>query len=407
MKWSVRIGRPVTRLLPRSSASRIAAPLLALAALAGGGARAEDPPPPHVAGCRLPVPDLYQRVSPAVVSITSTSINPYDTLDRMQRQAGSGVLIDPKGLVLTNSHVVFGQSIIAVTLDDGQTLPAEVVGADPLFDVAVMRVQNAGSAPLPAAALGESATLAVGDEVFAIGNPFGLEQTLTRGIVSAMNRILPGSSWSVREPMIQTDAAINHGNSGGPLVDHCGKVVGINTAILPEAQGIGFAIPIDLVKGILPDLLSKGRVVRPWIGIQGQFVLPPLRELLRLPLAEGFLVEVVEPDSPAGKAGVRGGDLDLIIAGEPVLLGGDVISEINGTAVDDPERLDAVLKSLAIGETVRLKLFRGKEGRDVSLVVAERPLLPRDLAPRQTALPAGAKAPASRLAGPPSTRRAF
>jgi len=391
------------RLLRRSVAGLI----VGLAALPGAVGLAKEGPTARTLACHESVPDLYRRISPTVVSITATSINPYDTLDRMQRQAGSGVLIDPSGLILTNSHVVFGQSIVTVTLDDGRTLPAQVVGADPLFDIALLRLPKPGPGPLPAATLGDSGTLSVGEEVFAIGNPFGLDQTLTRGIVSAVNRILPGSSWSLREPMIQTDAAINHGNSGGPLVDLCGNVIGINTAILPDAQGIGFAIPVNLVKSVLPDLLAGGRVIRPWIGIQGQFILPDLRNLLRLPLAPGFLVEVVEADSPAGKLGVRGGDLDLIIAGEPVLLGGDIISEIDGAPVDDPDRLDAVLKTLKVGETVRLKLFRGDEARDVQLVVAERPLLPRDFAPRQAATPAGDKARPAPSRGFVSPRRSL
>ncbi len=376
------------RSLPgRTVAARLAALLVTIVALPGGPGLADEGPVTRTAACRDSIPDLYRRISPAVVSITVTSINPYNTFERMQRQTGSGVLIDPSGLILTNSHVVFGQTIITVTLDDGRTLPAQVVGADPLFDIAVLRLPKPGPAPLPTATLGDSGKLSVGEEVFAIGNPFGLDQTLTRGIVSAVNRILPGASWSLREPMIQTDAAINHGNSGGPLVDLCGNVIGINTAILPDAQGIGFAIPVNLVKSVLPDLLAGGRVVRPWLGIQGQFILPDLRKLLRVPLAEGFLVEVVEPDSPAGKLGVRGGDLDLIIAGEPFLLGGDVLSEINGVPVDKLDRLDSVLTTLKVGETVRLKLFRGDESRDVVLVVAERPLLPRDFAPRETATP--------------------
>ena len=373
----------------------------------GGRAALAVGAPPRTPECREPIPDLYRRVSPAVVSIAATSINPYDTLERMQRQAGSGVLIEPSGLILTNSHVVFGQTIIAVTLDDGRTLPAQIAGADPLFDIAMLRLLKPGPGSLPSATLGDSGKVEVGDEVLAIGNPFGLDQTLTRGIVSAVNRILPGASWSVREPMIQTDAAINHGNSGGPLVDSCGNVVGINTAILPEAQGIGFAVPVNLVKSVLPDLLAKGRVVRPWIGIQGQFIRPDLRNLLRQPLAEGFLVEVVEPDSPAGKLGVRGGVLDLIVAGEPILLGGDVISQINGRPVDEPDQLEAVLRTLTVGETVRLKLYRGDESRDVDLVAVERPLLPRDFPPRQTATPAGNGAGPAPRRSPASPRRTF
>ena len=269
-----------------------------------------EAPSPHAslsADCQEPIPDLFQRVSKAVVSITAASINPYDSFDQMVRQMGSGFLIDPSGLILTNSHVVFGQQIITVTLDDGANLPAQIVGADPLLDIALIR-DRAGRPPrsCPAVKLGDSAHLLVGEEVFAIGNPFGLDQTLTRGIVSAVNRILPGGSWSVREPLIQTDAAINPGSSGGPLVNRCGDVIGINTAILPDAQSIGFSIPIHLATGVMPELLLDGRVIRPWIGIQGQLVSPALKELLRAPLADGFLVEVVEPRSPGGKGGRPG-----------------------------------------------------------------------------------------------------
>ena len=207
--------------------------------------------------------------------------------------------------MLSNSHVVFGRQVITVTLDEGTTLPAKLVGADPIFDIALLRIPTPTQGTLPVARLGDSSTLRVGQEVFAIGNPLGLDQTLTRGIVSAINRRLPGAAWSLTEPLIQTDAAINPGNSGGPLIDSCGSVVGITTTILLEAQSIGFAVPIDLVKSVIPQLLDKGRVVRPWLGVQGQFVAPALKELLRIPLVDGFLVEAVEPGSPAEQQGCR------------------------------------------------------------------------------------------------------
>jgi serine protease Do len=352
---------------------------------------AEDAPaaPPRTAPCEETIPELFDRVSQSVVSITASSINPYDSVDRMVRQMGSGVIIEPSGLILTNSHVVFGQQIITVTLDDGVNIPAKIIGADPLLDVALVRIVPPPSGTLPAAKLGDSEHLLVGEDVFAIGNPFGLDQTLTRGVVSAVNRILPGGSWSVREPLIQTDAAINEGSSGGPLIDRCGDVVGINTSILPDAQNIGFAIPIHLAKGVMPDLLVNGRVIRPWIGVQGQIVSADLKGLLRSPLADGFLVEVVEPRSPAGGAGVRGGDLDLAIGGQPVLVGGDVITEMNGVPLKDSDSLGRAIATLKVGETVRLTLIREKESRRVEMVVQERPLLPGDVSARRTLAPAG------------------
>jgi S1-C subfamily serine protease len=197
-------------------------------------------------------------MSAAVLSITAISVNPYDADRRIERVQGSGVIIDPSGLVVTNSHVVFGRQVITVTLDDGTTLPARFVGADPIFDIALLRIPKPDRGTLPLARLGDSDRLLVGEEVYTIGNPFGLEQTLTRGIVSAINRLLPGAAWSLTEPLIQTDAALNPGNSGGPLVNSTGSVAGINTAIIQYAQGICFAIPVNTVRWVVSQILREG-----------------------------------------------------------------------------------------------------------------------------------------------------
>jgi S1-C subfamily serine protease len=193
--------------------SRLTVLLIALY-VAQAGAALAAPPPVRPAPCRESIVDLYRRVSPAVVSITAAVIDPYDTQSRAERRSGSGVIVDSSGLVLTNSHVVSEHPAITVTLDDGATLPAQIVGADPVFDVALLRIPPVGE-KLPTARLGGSERLLTGEEVYAIGNPFGLEQTLTRGIVSAVNRILPGASWFLREPLIQTDAAITRAVRGG------------------------------------------------------------------------------------------------------------------------------------------------------------------------------------------------
>jgi S1-C subfamily serine protease len=345
----------------------------------GAAAAANGPPPipsdpsPATApkACALPLPVLYEKVSPAVVSISSAAIDPYDVAHPIARRSGSGVVVDPSGLVLTNAHVVRHQQVVTVTLDDGTTLPARVLGADAIFDIAFLKVIP--KTPLPFAKLGDSDSLRVGEEVVAIGNPFGLDQTLTRGIVSAVNRLLPGATWSLKEPLIQTDAAINPGNSGGPLVDLCGSVVGLTTALLPDAQGIGFAIPVNLVASVTRDLLTNGRVIRPWVGIQGAVVAAPLQELLRTPLPAGLLVEVVEPGSPAEHAGVLGGDLDLVIGGQPLLVGGDVLIAIDGAAVGGPEALADALARLQVGRRVTLTLARAGVSRKVEVTVAERP----------------------------------
>lgn len=346
--------------------------------------------------CAEPIPEIYNRVSPAVVSISSMAINLYQPGDRVSRAVGSGVIFDASGLVLTNSHVVFGRQAITVTLDDGTMVPGEVVGADPVFDVAILRIPRPTTGTLPVAVPGSSARLRVGEEVLALGNPLGLDQTLTRGIVSAINRILPDAPFSILEPLIQTDAPINPGNSGGPLVNRCGEVIGLTTAILPDAQNIGFAIPIDLVKGVIPSLLDKGRIIRPWLGVQGHLVPPSLKEVLRLPLTEGLLVEVVEPGSPAAHVGVRGGHLDVVIGGDALLLGGDIITQVNGRRADTPEQLTGAMRHLKVGDTVRLTLFRAGQTQDVEFVLPERPFLPQDVPTQRSIAPVGSVRPTGR-----------
>jgi serine protease Do len=251
----------------------------------------------------------------------------------------------------------------------------------------VIQIPQPSKGTLSVAKLGDSAGLQVGEETMAVGNPFGLDQTLTLGIVSAVNRLLPGSSWSLKEPMIQTDAAINPGNSGGPLVDRCGDVIGMTTAQLPAAQNIGFAVPIDLVKEVLPSLIRDGRLIRPWFGVQGQIIASALKDLLRIPLADGFLVELVEPGSPAQQAGIEGGNLDLTIAGQPVLIGGDIITEIDGLPAGDPDKMAQALRALRVGAKVHLTLVREEKLQQIEVVLTERPLLPLDLAPRPIATP--------------------
>src|SRR5438128_75384 len=217
--------------------------------------------------CTEALATLFERVSPSVVSVQAMKINKAKPQRRFETIVGSGFVIDKDGHLLTNAHVVDGAASLSVTLDSGDKTAARLVGMDPVLDLALLRAEWKN--PLPVAKLGDSSTIRVGDEVVAIGNPIGLDQTMTRGIVSGVNRMLPGVS---EQPMIQTDAPINPGNSGGPLVDRCGMVVGINTFISEEAQSIGFSVPINSAKAVLRDLREIGRVVRPWLGIQGREV---------------------------------------------------------------------------------------------------------------------------------------
>ncbi|MEO8007962.1 MAG: trypsin-like peptidase domain-containing protein, partial [Betaproteobacteria bacterium] len=234
---------------------------LALLMTLGGCAHAARP------GCSSDIPALFERISPAVVMISAQSINPYKVQGRVTRIVGSGFIVDPKGLIITNSHVAFGRQTLYVTLDDGTVVPAHLLGADPIFDIAVLQIQKPDKGKLPMVALGDSEHVRVGESVITIGNPLGLDQTVTRGIVSGVNRNLPGTPLSSSEPLIQTDAPINPGNSGGPLLNMCGEVIGMNTAIIADAQNIGFAIPINLVKSVVPMLISDGRMIRPWVGL--------------------------------------------------------------------------------------------------------------------------------------------
>src|SRR5436309_3074266 len=249
--------------------------------------------------------------------------------------------------------------------------PGRILGLDSVLDVALLRVESA--AALPAARLGDSSAVRVGGEVVAIGNPIGLEQTMTRGIVSGLNRLLPGIS---DEPMIQTDAPINPGNSGGPLVDRCGVVVGINTLISEDAQSIGFAVPINAAKSILRDLREVGRVVRPWLGMQGRAVDNKLGGVVRMPVTPGELVEVVYDGSPADRAGVRGGNLSVVVQGEEYLLGGDILTEISGTPIRSHSDYIARVKTLRVGQRVKVTLVREGQPREMTLTVSARPRLP-------------------------------
>jgi S1-C subfamily serine protease len=366
-------------MIPRSlRCAALAAP--ACLALLGGCALAAPRP------CNGDIPGLYEKASPAVVMIAGQSINPYKLQNRVSRVIGSGFVYDAaKGLVITNSHVAFGRQTLFATLDDGTIVPARLLGADPIFDIAVVEIPRPVHGRLVAAPLGDSERLRIGENVIAIGNPLGLDQTVTRGIVSGLNRVLPETPLSLGEPLIQTDAPINPGNSGGPLLNMCGEVVGMNTAIVPDAQNIGFAIPANLIKSVVPALVRDGRVIRPWIGFHGSAIGAELRKVLKLPLVDGLLVEVVEPGSPAESAGMRGGSIEFTLGTTSLLLGGDIVVSVNGVATTEEQRLAALMRSLKVGSRLDMQVFRDGATRAVTYTLPERPLLPGDLPEEQQA----------------------
>ena len=324
--------------------------------------------------CTESVPEIFKKVSPSVVFISAISFDPFKTKDRVSTSVGSGFIISKDGVILTNSHLVFGHQTIDVILDNGFTTRAELVGVDPFLDLAVLRI-SVPMKNLPVAILGDSNKVQTGEDVLAIGNPFGLEQTLTKGIISGVNRTLLASPMSPDLPLIQTDAAFNPGNSGGPLVNGCGEIIGINTAMLAQGANINFAVPINMAKKVLPQLLATGRVIRPWLGVGGKFIQKELGQIINLPLVDGFMVETVEPESPAEQAGLNEGDLPVTLVGTEYLFGGDIIVAINGHAFTGRDELAKLVSSLGVGDKVRLTLYYGGETREVEMQLTERPLL--------------------------------
>jgi serine protease Do len=343
-------------------------------------ASAAPPPPPgrgaSVAGEGFA--DMLARVQPAVVNINATKVDrrsremspffndpffryffgePMIPRERRERSLGSGVIASSDGIILTNHHVIKDAADIIVTLSDKRDLKAKVVGSDPRTDIAVLRVQGKDLPTLP---FGDSGQVRVGDLAFAVGSPFGLAQTATFGIVSAVGRA--DLNIVDYEDFIQTDAAINPGNSGGALVNSRGELIGINTAILSRGaqgnQGIGFAVPANMAKSVMNAILSGGRVVRGYIGVNIQDITPPLAKAFRLPSTKGAIIASVQPDGPAAKAGLRRGD---------------VVTAVDGQPVQSMRRLRLRIAQTAPGTTVRLTVLRAGSEMEVPVKLGTLP----------------------------------
>ena len=318
---------------------------------------------------------VYKQMAKSTVLVASAYVSSPHITHASGKGLGSGILIDEAGTIVTNAHVVSGAAKITVTLHDGTRLPAELIGSDPQTDVALLQITLPKGPHVPAS-LGDSDKLEIGQKVVAIGHPFGLGYAFSTGVVSGFGKLFETKQEVFQERVIQTTAPFNPGNSGGPLVDSEDRVVGINSAILLGAQNIGFAIPINTVKSILPELRAHGRVVRPWLGIKGKFVTDELRTLMALPLVDGLLIIDVEDGSPAAETGLRAGELDVTIEGEEWVLGGDIIVSINGQEVKSSEQYLKVFRQLKARQAVTLKLYRDGEPHTLDLTLGERPFPP-------------------------------
>jgi len=312
---------------------------------------------------------IYARVSPTVVCITAR--------EYFGECIGSGVIIDGEGHVVTNNHVVELDLDWLVVFEDEHTVTARVIGTDPGSDLAVLQVDMLPE-HLVVAELGDSSSLQVGQTAIAIGSPFGLERTVTTGVISSLSRTLSrtDSDFLLAE-VIQTDAAINPGNSGGPLLDSRGRVIGINSAISSVSgtnSGVGFAIPVDVVKRVVPELIARGHYGHPWLGVSAYSITLELVEAMDLPTELGVLIGTVEPDSPAEKAGLKGGMREVSVAGQSMLAGGDIVLAINGVTVNRFDDLINYLASqTAVGDVVTLTVLREGKRTDVSVQLEERP----------------------------------
>lgn len=324
--------------------------------------------------------NLYQRANPAVVYI---EVMAQEGGVLAPLGSGSGFVIDTEGHIVTNNHVVEQAQALEVILADGTVANAQVVGRDPYSDLAVIKVDVPAGQLVPLE-LGDSSTLRVGQRVIAIGNPFGLEGTMTVGIVSALGRTLPTqvleTSGHFSNPeIIQTDAAINPGNSGGPLLDARGQVIGVNTAIRSTTgvyAGIGFAVPVNTVKRIVPHLIEEGTYHYPYLGISAdvRFTLAELADSLGLPVTRGVLVQEITPRTAAAHAGLRGGDHEVEVMGTTVQAGGDIIVAIDGYQLRDFDDLIAYLvRETEVGQKVTLTVIRDGEELEIPVTLGERP----------------------------------
>jgi S1-C subfamily serine protease len=316
---------------------------------------------------------VYKRVLPSVVNITAKTLVFnffYGTVP--QEGQGSGFVLDREGHILTNYHVIAGANRgIQVTLSNKRNYAAKIVGTDHLHDLALLQIDAPNLQPVT---LADSNDLSVGQKVYAIGNPFGLSGTMTRGIISSI-RLIRGQEGNPIENAIQTDAAINPGNSGGPLLNSRGEVIGINTMIASngadQSSGIGFAIPINTAKAVLADLTRYGQVRRPSLGIVSYPIGPDLAEQMGLPANYGVLIQKVIPGGAAERAGLRGGNEQAYVGNTPIMLGGDLIVGIDGQEVTNTQDISVIMDKHQAGDTISVTIYRGRKQITLKLILGE------------------------------------
>ena len=319
---------------------------------------------------------VYEKVADGVVNVTSTAVQMDFFLNAFPAQgSGSGSIIDTKGHILTNHHVVANAQKLEVTLADGSKWPAKLIGSDPDSDLAVIKIE-APREKLKVVSMGDSKNLRIGQKVLAIGNPFGLQRTLTTGIISSLGRTIRSEVGTMIEDVIQTDAAINPGNSGGPLLNSDGEIVGINSAILSPSGGnvgIGFAIPVNTAKRIIPELISKGYVTYPWIGATIQSLIPEMAKNLKLKIERGAMISEVVKGGPADKAGLKGGNQKIQVGNMILLAGGDIVVKADQHDVKTNDELIHYIRERKPGDTIILKVLRKDSFIDVKVTLGERP----------------------------------
>jgi putative serine protease PepD len=347
------------------------------------------PSPQTVASqARMSISEIYKRAAPGVVQITSVTHTPStffsDQFDNPAQALGSGFVLDRAGHIVTNYHVIERASDIKVGFSNRDTMAAKVVGSDPSTDLSVLRVEAPANAltPLP---LGNSDRVEVGDQVVAIGNPFGLARTATAGIISAVQRFITSPNQYTIDHVLQTDAPINHGNSGGPLLNTIGQVIGVNTQIEtgdPTGStsgnvGIGFAVPANTVKNVVAQLLRTGKVDHAYLGVIPQEITSDLAQTYKLPVTTGVLVEKVRPHSGAARAGLRGGHSHVVVAGETYVLGGDIIVALDGRKIATVEQLRDVVAEHKSGDKVKLVIYRDAKKKSVRVTLGRQPPSPQ------------------------------